>query len=388
MRSHRYERIDKGGFHGVPGEQPAEDSFELDDTSAYAVEQEAEDQLDVMFSTEDIRWGMSSSSTAPGASETSGPSGVSLRIDASVLNSVHEDAAQKKEMLFTDLMAAVPVVLEDGTVRACLSHVMLDKVSQCVLGGLSTPSTYSLPTAIRLMQLMAKALAPAFEKAARMAVATDSEPQAELPQDENEARRERQMRRLTILGTQKQQLFDTLMLESRKVTLLLQEIKHYHQPPEVLVRVMVALFVMLDCKGFQEFLGPSKCEFPEDWRRLWKFTRGSIQLSERHPNNLLRLLRVATREKSVQSIDIKHIQVVVKFAASISDVKRDVVAKASSIAPMLLDWVDVAVKQAHLEIELCKEEQNFLAMVKKKKAKQAWSTLSSARLSTFVASGG
>ncbi|KAK3285333.1 hypothetical protein CYMTET_7066 [Cymbomonas tetramitiformis] len=166
---------------------------------------------------------------------------------------------------------------------------------------------------------------------------------------------------LTKINVEKRQLMQGMMKNEKKMYSALQEIKGYANPPVVLVRVLVSLFVILRVEGFEAHLGEDLKGFPDSPSpKLWKFTQGNIQLSQRHPNNLLRLLSQATKAQVMEDMKVDALQLYIDAAHHIMEpVERDAVHRASSIAVRLLDWINIGIKQANIEMELFRQTDDI-----------------------------
>eukprot|EP00854_Cymbomonas_tetramitiformis_P027602 gene27602-34058_t len=132
-----------------------QDEFEeAVDNSEFAQEQAAQDKLDIIYSTEDIKWGNSIRKTTSNTIL-----GVSTQMNARRLLELQEAAVKNKGLLIRDALMVVPVFLEDGTPVACISHLITNVACSHLLGGLRPPSDYHVPKNIECMRLMADALA-------------------------------------------------------------------------------------------------------------------------------------------------------------------------------------------------------------------------------------
>ncbi|KAK3258719.1 hypothetical protein CYMTET_32246 [Cymbomonas tetramitiformis] len=113
---------------------------------------------------------------------------------------------------------------------------------------------YHHPKNIQCMELMASALKTSFGKIQSM----DSTEEVTI-EDPDAAHREMLMRKLTALNKDKLALLK--LLQSSRTLKALQEIKSYSKPPEVLVRVMVSLFVLLEVNGFEVRFIAADCSY-------------------------------------------------------------------------------------------------------------------------------
>eukprot|EP00854_Cymbomonas_tetramitiformis_P009661 gene9661-11451_t len=168
--------------------------------------------------------------------------------------------------------------------------------------------------------------------------------------EDAEEKRERLMNYLTKLNQMKRRLYK-MMANSSSMNTALQEIKSYSAPPPLVLRVIVALLIVVGIPNFEVYLGDDLLEWPEDTLKLWKFTRANMQLSQRHPQNIFRMLSKATKGQA--HADVKRKMVCIVAAEKIMEgADREAVHHASSVAASLLDWIQVGIKQAYAEIEL------------------------------------
>ncbi|KAK3258718.1 hypothetical protein CYMTET_32245 [Cymbomonas tetramitiformis] len=105
---------------------------EAEDNSEFAQEQAAQDKLDIIYSTEDIKWGATASNKK---STGSSVLGVSTQMNAQRLFKFQEEAVRHKQLLIKDAMMVMPVYLDDGTPVACISHLNVEEASGYLLGG-------------------------------------------------------------------------------------------------------------------------------------------------------------------------------------------------------------------------------------------------------------
>lgn len=344
-----------------------QDEFEeAVDNSEFAQEQAAQDRLDIIYSTEDIKWGNSIRKTTSNTIL-----GVSTQMNAQRLLELQEAAVKNKGLLIKDGVMVIPVFLEDGTPAACISHLITNVACQHLLGGLRAPSEYHMPKNIECMRLMADALSVSLLRVQKMSIDAAIE-----EVDPEEAHREVLMRHLTALNKDKNGIFKMINKNRKGFLKSMHEIKNYASPPEVLVKVMVALFVLLDTPGFEEYLGEDYDKYPNPSTKVWTFTRGHIIVQSRHPNSILRLLGKGCKGKSMSNGGDAEKEKVMKGVESwISDVEMSAVERASQVGTVMLKWVKLTLHQAKLESELGTIENTYIVEKRRKKAKDDWKAL-------------
>ncbi|KAK3261858.1 hypothetical protein CYMTET_29256 [Cymbomonas tetramitiformis] len=361
------------------------------DNSEFAVEQEAQDRVDILYSTEDIKWGAMSSARNTSASRT----GFVTQMDARRLLHIQEEAKVKKQMVMRGAMLMIPVITPAGKTFAFISHVIPSLACKHFFGGLRPPTTFSIPKTIECLMLLSKALLCGMEKAAMTAA---NQATAPMPDNEHDKGREELMRLLTNLNKMKADLYKNMLKNREKIQSHLHEIKNYSKPPEVMVRVMTTLYVLMknnDVKArpmphhilgcaqdFVPYLGQELYNFPKDEKdlmKLWKFVRGNIQLSQRHPNNILRMLYQATKERALgdsgNQLKKAQIKAVEKLMDTVDDEK---IAKASSVGSMISEFIKLGIKQAQVELKLMAMEADDIQHKRRVRAKEEWNKLSSA----------
>ncbi|KAK3233389.1 hypothetical protein CYMTET_56313 [Cymbomonas tetramitiformis] len=197
--------------------------------------------------------------------------------------------------------------------------------------------------------------------------------------DPEEAHREALMRHLTTLNKDKNGILKMITKNSKGFLKSMHEIKNYASPPEVLIKVMVALFVLLDTSGFEEYLGEDYDKYPNPSTKVWIFTRGHIIVQCRHPNSILRMLAKGCKGKAMSDESVENVEkerLVMKGVESwISDVEMSAVERASQVGPIMLKWVRLTLHQAKVESELGTIENTYIVEKRRKKAKDDWKAL-------------
>eukprot|EP00854_Cymbomonas_tetramitiformis_P008270 gene8270-9825_t len=138
----------KGGESGDEDEGEAVEA-EADEG---APQKSAEDDLEVVASTEAVFWGAESS---PGHKAENG---ISVHMDAKMLAKYQEEALAANEVVYRGVLMLVPIVLPDGTKWGAISHIMTGEASKHLLNDLRPPSVDSLPKALECLRLMAAAV--------------------------------------------------------------------------------------------------------------------------------------------------------------------------------------------------------------------------------------
>eukprot|EP00854_Cymbomonas_tetramitiformis_P005114 gene5114-6221_t len=320
-----------------------------------------EDHLEVVASTEDVSWG---------SAHTVDPRlGMSVQMDSCMLIEYQEEALQKNSVVYRGSLMLVPVVLPDGTKWGAISHIMPSVASQHLLNGsLRRPSVNSQPKALECLLLMAMALrkcvcailtatrkSVAWHQANNDAIAKELATAKNLAEVE---KRDALVKMLTGLNEMKRQL--SKEINGPAVLQMLQEIKGYSNPPYSVAKTLTALMVILNFHGFEQYLGETLCAFPaeDELGPLWAFTRNNIQLSTRHPDNIIRILTHESKENGEPHADDDAAASMRLQAAQkmVETVDKAILTKASKAAVVLYDWIQTAIKHHAVEKELLQLE--------------------------------
>ncbi|KAK3254388.1 hypothetical protein CYMTET_36396 [Cymbomonas tetramitiformis] len=265
--------------------------------------------VQVVCSTEDIRWG---SLVTGGADAKSLDAGLFTQMPARQLKELQEEAMEKKDLLFKGVMVIMPIMLPSGKCWGCISHILKRSACKYLLDGFPTPKVNNVPKAIQCIKLLCVGIRRSWETIEKVRLAHEmNDDGLEVSEHDPLADKRAKMGELlTKINVEKRQLMQGMMKNEKKMYSALQEIKGYANPPVVLVRVLVSLFVILRVEGFEAHLGEDLKGFPDSPSpKLWKFTQGNIQLSQRHPNNLLRLLSQATKAQVMEDMKVDALQV-------------------------------------------------------------------------------
>eukprot|EP00854_Cymbomonas_tetramitiformis_P004052 gene4052-5025_t len=156
------------GEEAEAGEGEEVDDEAVDTTDA-AKEKEAEDKLDILCSTEDIRWGTLQSPNPDGAAV-----GMTTQINARELLLAQEEAIAADnpdvvgKVYFKGAMVHMPIMFRGGDGKdvciGCLSHVIKRAACRYILGGFPSPTVNNVPKALGLMQFLAAALSLAHDR--------------------------------------------------------------------------------------------------------------------------------------------------------------------------------------------------------------------------------
>eukprot|EP00854_Cymbomonas_tetramitiformis_P006364 gene6364-7626_t len=306
-----------------------------DYNSAMAQEELADERLDVMLSTEDIKFGTQV--------------GMSTCMKAGELLKMQDAAAERGALMISGTVMIIPIHNIAGKqCVAFLSHVMLRTACDHLLGGFPRPRDITVPKAIEIMTLTAKALCFAFDEVARnpVQVPTDTYDTTDM---------DRIKGILDGLKREKKKGLQYLLSKKKFTSQCLREMKGYDKPPVILVKVFTALFVILEIGSYEDYLGPDLASFPADpylvapkYERskmnLWKLVRHNIQLSERHPDHLLKKLNQESKEDVFMYCEDKQMRT--RAAKRIMrDLEQKEVVRASAVGGRLCEWVEMSVKQ-------------------------------------------
>ncbi|KAK3257208.1 hypothetical protein CYMTET_33695 [Cymbomonas tetramitiformis] len=146
---------------------------------------------------------------------------------------------------------------------------------------------------------------------------------------------------------------------------MLQELKSYPKAPVLVVKTFAALFVTLKVQkvagGFRKHLGPKWNQFPQDEQKLqalWTYVRSCIQLSSRHPDNLIRTMTQDSKvHGDMQALDPETKIRVNAGEALIGGVLKEDLEKSSKAAGILHDWITVAIKLVRIQEEVYEEAE-------------------------------
>eukprot|EP00854_Cymbomonas_tetramitiformis_P017857 gene17857-21263_t len=190
--------------------------------------------------------------------------------------------------------------------------------------------------------------------------------------DPEEAHREALMRHLTTLNKDKNGILKMITKNSKGFLKSMHEIKNYASPPEVLIKVMVALFVLLDTSGFEEYLGEDYDKYPNPSTKVWIFTRGHIIVQCRHPNSILRMLAKGCKGKAMSDESVENVEKEVDFGA----LEAALVPQDFGLISKWFMAADLVVcHKAKVESELGTIENTYIVEKRRKKAKDDWKAL-------------
>ncbi|KAK3270548.1 hypothetical protein CYMTET_21059 [Cymbomonas tetramitiformis] len=375
---------DKSGPEVLPAE-PSESELgeaeEREDRTEEAQEQAAEDSLDILCSTEDIRWGTMASPQPDGAEV-----GLVTQINARLLAQNQEEAVQHGDLYFKGAMMTIPVFSHTGSREnlGCLSYVIKRRAHKYLLGGFPVPKQNYVPKAIKSMHVLAAGISLAHENISRALEANPVEMDSKEVKDTG---RVEAMRMMTQIKTMKAAMIKKIGKNPKIMTQQLQEIKNYTKPPDIVIRVLTALFILLSTEGFEAHLGSALKKFPADPKKLWAFTKSHIQLSQRHPNNFLRRLKEASKEHGHGKKDAQQCQRIMDAALTLLDpVERSECERASKVSSLLLDWIQIAIKELQLDGKLAETDSSTMDL-SAVSAKKSGSRRSSIRRSSTYGGG-
>ncbi|KAK3239482.1 hypothetical protein CYMTET_50596, partial [Cymbomonas tetramitiformis] len=320
-------------------------------TSAAAKEEMADERLNIIMSTEDIKFG-----TNPNPADDPDQECMTTALKSSQLIKVQEKAAAVKDLCIHQTIMMIPVLSIDGSTCVCfLSHVLKRNANTLLLGGFPRPAENLTAKAVEVMTQLAKALRQAYDEVAR------NPNRDEIVLDQNEWTRLQEM--LENLKMKKKQAVDDLMMRRKKIMAALQEMKGYDKPPVIVVRVFSALFVVLNIGDYEEYLKEKLTSFPKDpfanmkggavskekdATSLWLCLRSNIHMSHRHPDNLLKVLHQTSREDLTES-DPDSLQEKLRRATAskklTEPVEMKALERASGVAVMLMEFLNISVQQ-------------------------------------------
>ncbi|KAK3233141.1 hypothetical protein CYMTET_56548 [Cymbomonas tetramitiformis] len=341
-------------------------------------EQLADESLEVVLSTEDVQIGSQGSRLGHSLQV-----GLSIHMKASELIAIQDVAAEQQRLIIKGTVMMVPVMgVEEmeGKAVAYVSHILKRTASEFILGGFPKPRQNNVPKVIEVLQLTAAALRFAYLRSARHAATLPSEElpkieemesQAE-PQPESENKwpgmddLEVMSKRIDEIMRQRRKHVKRMLAKKAIINKALGELKAYSKPPVLLIRVFSALFVLMGHTNLKAFLSESLSGFPQDPFKkirkaktsLWEFVRANIELSPRHPHNLLNLLnqfqadaKDGAGEPATDPRKQFRIDAVQKL---LEGMELSTVEYASKIGGMLYQWIRLSIIQSKMEVLLTK----------------------------------
>lgn len=346
-------------------------------TSAGAKEERADERLNIILSTEDIKYGSN-----PNPADDPDQECMTTALKSSELIKVQEKAAAAKKLIIHQTVMMVPVLSMDGQKCICyLSHVLKRNAHNLLLGGFPKPSENVTAKAVEILDQLSKALCLAYDEVAR------NPNRDEMVLDENEWTRLQEM--LDALKRRKKAAVEQLMAKKKSIMAALQEMKGYDKPPVIVVRVFSALFVVLNIGDYEEYLKETLTTFPKDpfvnmkggvvskekdATSLWYNIRNNIQISQRHPDNLLKVLHQQSKSDLSEADPDNLKEKLRRSDASkvlIEPVEKKALERASGVAVLLMDFLMISMEQVDLEAEMAKYAKKMNLHTKVSKMRKA-----------------
>ena len=172
------------------------------------------------------------------------------------------------------------------------------------------------------------------------------------------------------------------MKRSQEVRGQMSEIRAYKKPPGKTSQIVVALLLLLGEQGLEDHLGPELTAFPKDGSKeaikLWNFARSRIQVSQRHPDYILR--RMVNMSKgmviSMEGGAMKHVDAA---KAIVSTVSEETAARSTYTLLNLFNWESSCISQFDLQVKLQKMVEEEMRQGSRKKRLAAGASVKSTK---------